>query len=64
MQVFVEAVQLGWLLLPGRYARAQSTVEYGLVGALVILVAAAALTGLGNELSTVFSNLTAQLGKR
>ena len=38
----------------------QSTVEYALIGALVVIVAAAAMTGLGNELQTVFTNLTKQ----
>jgi Flp pilus assembly pilin Flp len=42
-------------------ARAQSTVEYALVGALVVMVAAAALTALGGELSGVFTNITKTL---
>src|SRR5262249_20687765 len=36
---------------------AQSTVEYALVGALVVIAAAGALTLLGTELSTVFTNI-------
>jgi Flp pilus assembly pilin Flp len=37
---------------------AQSTVEYALVGALVVIASAAALTLLGGELSSVFNQLT------
>ena len=44
--------------VPGLRSRGQSTVEYALVGALVVIAAAGALTLLGTELSTVFSNLT------
>ena len=39
-------------------ARAQSTVEYALVGALVVIAAAGALTILGTELGTVFTNIS------
>jgi pilus assembly protein Flp/PilA len=39
-------------------SRGQSTVEYALVGALVVIAAAGALTLLGTELSTVFTNIT------
>ena len=39
-------------------ARAQSTVEYALVGALVVIAAAGALTVLGTELSAVFANIS------
>ncbi len=38
--------------------RAQSTVEYALVGALVVIAAAGALTILGTELGTVFTNIS------
>jgi len=41
---------------------AQSTVEYALVGALVVIAAAGALTVLGGELTTVFSNISKTLG--
>ena len=44
--------------VPGLRSRAQSTVEYALVGALVVIAAAGALTLLGTEFSTVFNNLT------
>lgn len=36
----------------------QSTVEYALVGALVVIAAAGALTLLGGELSTVFTHIS------
>ena len=37
---------------------AQSTVEYALVGALVVIAAASALTLLSGEVTSVFSNIT------
>ena len=37
---------------------AQSTVEYALVGALVVIVAAGALSALGGEVNTIFTNIT------
>ena len=40
---------------------AQSTVEYALVGALVVIAAAGALTLLSGQLTNVFSNITATL---
>ena len=60
-----EAITARTLLLARcpRWA-AQSTVEYALIGALVVIVAAAALTGLGNELQSVFNNLTKQLQQK
>ena len=36
----------------------QSTVEYALVGALVVIAAAGALTLLGGEINTVFTRIT------
>lgn len=36
----------------------QSTVEYALVGALVVIAAAGALTLLGGEITNVFSRIT------
>ena len=45
-----------WRRRPGE--RAQSTVEYALVGALVVIAAAGALTILGTELGTVFTNIS------
>ncbi|MCA1648284.1 MAG: hypothetical protein LC797_23440 [Chloroflexi bacterium] len=54
----------GWLALAHR-ARvglpAQSTVEYALVGALVVIAAAGALTLLGGELNTIFTNISTTL---
>jgi Flp pilus assembly pilin Flp len=49
-------------LLAGRNT-AQSTVEYALVGALVVIAAAGALTLLGGELTTVFTNISHTLGQ-
>jgi Flp pilus assembly pilin Flp len=43
-------------------AAGQSTVEYALVGALVVIAAAGALTLLGGELTTVFTNISKTLG--
>jgi Flp pilus assembly pilin Flp len=37
---------------------AQSTVEYALVGALVVIAAAGALTILGSQVNTVFGNIS------
>ena len=49
-----------WLWTMDRH-RAQSTVEYALVGALVVIVAAAALTTLGDQVNGVFTNITKTL---
>ena len=43
-------------------AAGQSTVEYALVGALVVIAAAGALTMLGGELTSVFTNISKTLG--
>ena len=58
-------VELSWrvaTVMPSgpwrRAAHAQSTVEYALVGALVVIAAAGALTILGTELGTVFTNIS------
>ncbi len=58
-------VELSWRMCgymrsigPRIGSRGQSTVEYALVGALVVIGAAGALTLLGSELSTVFTNIT------
>ena len=40
---------------------AQSTVEYALVGALVVIAAAGAMTLLGGEVTSVFSRITSTL---
>jgi Flp pilus assembly pilin Flp len=40
---------------------AQSTVEYALVGALVVIAAAGALTILGGQVNTVFGNISSTL---
>ena len=58
-------VELSWRMVSvvqswprRRGGRAQSTVEYALVGALVVIAAAGALTILGTELGTVFTNIS------
>jgi Flp pilus assembly pilin Flp len=43
---------------PGWRPSAQSTVEYALVGALVVIAAAAALTVLGDQVTAVFGNIS------
>jgi Flp pilus assembly pilin Flp len=52
-------VQRAWTLAV-RWS-AQSTVEYALVGALVVIAAAGAMTLLGSEVTTVFSRITTTL---
>jgi Flp pilus assembly pilin Flp len=63
-------IELGWLMtgrLQTRWQRlraqhaGQSTVEYALVGALVIIAAAGALTLMGSQLTSVFARITATL---
>jgi Flp pilus assembly pilin Flp len=51
-----------WHGLVSNKVAAQSTVEYALVGALVVIAAAGALTVLGSELTAVFSNISRTLG--
>jgi Flp pilus assembly pilin Flp len=51
--------QCAWMTA-GRWA-GQSTVEYALVGALVVIAAAGAMTLLGGEVTTVFSRITSTL---
>ncbi|MBV9174355.1 MAG: hypothetical protein JOZ81_30205 [Chloroflexi bacterium] len=41
--------------------RAQSTVEYALVGALVVIAAAGALTILGGQVNNVFGSISSTL---
>jgi Flp pilus assembly pilin Flp len=58
-----KGVGMYWIELGTRLvSRAQSTVEYALVGALVVIAAAGALTILGGELTTVFTNISRTLG--
>lgn len=47
-----------WIELSRGRVVAQSTVEYALVGALVVIAAAGALTILGGELGSVFTNIS------
>jgi Flp pilus assembly pilin Flp len=49
----LQHVRVGWA--------GQSTVEYALVGALVVIASAVALTALGSEITTVFSRITGTL---
>jgi Flp pilus assembly pilin Flp len=42
---------------PVSVARGQSTVEYALVGALVVIAAAGAMTVLGDQVSAVFGHI-------
>jgi Flp pilus assembly pilin Flp len=63
---WVEAARLrarydGWMLSTPAGWAGQSTVEYALVGALVVIAAAAAMTTLGTEITGVFNKITAQL---
>lgn len=58
-QVRNDLEQRAWTIA-GRCA-GQSTVEYALVGALVVIAAAGAMTLLGGEVTTVFSRITSTL---
>ena len=59
--VYLEARGVRLLQLPGSRRSGQSTVEYALVGALVVIAAAAAMSALGNEIGSVFARITATL---
>ena len=50
-----------WLQWRSSWRYGQSTVEYALVGALVVIAAAGALTLLGGEVTSVFSKITTTL---
>jgi Flp pilus assembly pilin Flp len=62
-------IELSWLVgrFQSRWQRqnarnaGQSTVEYALVGALVVIAAAGALGLLGGELTNVFTHITTTL---
>jgi len=59
LSVVLTAARLRLRLPEGaRRLGAQSTVEYALVGALVVIAAASALTLLSGEVTSVFSNIT------
>ena len=59
LSVVLTAARLRLRLPEGaRRLVAQSTVEYALVGALVVIAAASALTLLSGEVTSVFSNIT------
>lgn len=44
------------------FMMAQSTVEYALVGALVVIAAATAMTALGTDVTAVFNKISTTLG--
>ena len=50
---------LNWL---SRNEEGQDLIEYALLIVLIVLVVAAVLPGVGNAVSTVFQNITTQLG--
>jgi Flp pilus assembly pilin Flp len=67
----MRVIELAWVMLACLHARvdaalaaarvrgtAQSTVEYALVGALVVIAAAGALTLLGDQVTAVFSKIS------
>ncbi len=68
---FAERAQLSVALLRARCdgylsrmavrSGGQSTVEYALVGALVVIAAAGAMTLLGDQVSSVFGHITTTL---
>jgi Flp pilus assembly pilin Flp len=56
---FVTTARLrAWCESNARAWAGQSTVEYALVGALVVIAAATALTALGGEVTAVFNKIT------
>jgi Flp pilus assembly pilin Flp len=70
----MRVIEWGWLELVRlqtrgeRWARildarcsGQSTVEYALVGAVIVIAAAAALSALGGEITNVFGRITSTL---
>lgn len=63
----MRVIEWGWLQLARlsdrvmRPLEGQSTVEYALVGALVVIVSAGAMTILGSQISTVFHNISTTL---
>jgi Flp pilus assembly pilin Flp len=50
-----------WLGRAATRRSGQSTVEYALVGALVVIAAAGAMALLGDQVSTVFGHITSTL---
>jgi len=63
----MRVIEWGWLNLARltdrltRPLEGQSTVEYALVGALVVIVSAGAMTILGTQISSVFHNISSTL---
>lgn len=66
-QVLIRLMVWGWMAADQLAQRrawrgaAQSTVEYALVGALVVIAAAGALTILGGQVNSVFGNISSTL---
>ena len=58
----VAARMEGWARRAAEVWFGQSTVEYALVGALVVIAAAGAMTLLGGEVGSVFSKIANTLG--
>ncbi|WP_029936229.1 Flp family type IVb pilin [Sphingomonas sp. UNC305MFCol5.2] len=44
-----------------RNTRGATAIEYGLIAALIAVAAIAAMQGLGNQLTTTFSNVTSNM---
>ena len=44
-----------------RNTRGATAIEYGLIAALIAVAAIAAMQGLGNQLTTIFSNVTSNM---
>ncbi|MCW3835667.1 Flp family type IVb pilin [Sphingomonas canadensis] len=44
-----------------RSRKGATAIEYGLIAALIAVAAIAAMQGLGNQLTTTFSNVTANM---
>jgi pilus assembly protein Flp/PilA len=44
-----------------RESRGATAIEYGLIAALIAVAAITAMTALGNQLSTTFSNVSANM---
>ena len=58
---FAAAESRRWHACPTRAARAQSTVEYALIGALIVVIASVAVGMLGTQVTTVFENMAKAL---
>jgi Flp pilus assembly pilin Flp len=71
MHTFEMAVLVAWTVAASvggrcqawlaRAPRAQSTVEYALIGALIVVIASVAVGTLGTQVTTVFENMAKAL---